>query len=116
MSKTIKERAVRFGCIAKEKSLLKKDVCNDEFREFWDNVSLSQPNGVLFRGIPEYVSEVCCQAYITGATEQRKIDIEKACEWLEIHSFEFIELVSLHGVGADCSKIIKMFKKAMEEE
>lgn len=79
MSKTIKERAVRFGCIAKEMSSLKEDVCNEEFREFWDNVSLSQPNGVSFHGIPEYVSEVCCQAYITGATKQRAIDYAKAC-------------------------------------
>lgn len=80
MSKTIIERAVRLGCIVKEKSSLQKDACNDEFREFWDNVSLSQPNGVSFHGIPEYVSEVCCQAYIAGATEQRKIDIDNACE------------------------------------
>lgn len=56
LSKTIEERAVRLGCIAKETSSLKEDVCNEEFREFWDNVSLSQPNGVSFRGIPEYVT------------------------------------------------------------
>lgn len=55
------------------------------------------------------------QTYIEIATEQRKIDIDNACEWLEVHSFEFIELVSLYGVGADCSQIIKQFKKALEE-
>lgn len=55
------------------------------------------------------------KVYKHSADEQRKIDIEKACEWLEVHSYEFIELVSLHGVGADCSQIIKQFKKALEE-
>lgn len=105
MSKTIEERAVRLGCIAKENSLLKNDACNEELREFWNNVSLSQQNGVSFRGIPEYVSEACCQAYIKGATDQREIDIEKACEWLK-HGGYFV----------NNTETLEDFKKAMEEE
>jgi len=29
---------------------------------------------------------VCECAYVAGATEQRTIDIDKACEWLKNHS------------------------------
>lgn len=53
--------------------------------------------------------------YLAGHYKGQQRMIDKACEWLEVHSFEFIELVSRHGVGADCSQIIKQFKKAMEE-
>lgn len=53
--------------------------------------------------------------YLAGHYKGQQRMIENACEWLEVHSFEFIELVSLHGVGADCSQIIKQFKKAMED-
>lgn len=54
--------------------------------------------------------------YLAGHFQGQQRMKEKACEWLEVHSFEFIELVSLHGVGADCSHIIKQFKKALEGE
>lgn len=54
--------------------------------------------------------------YIAGHYKGQQRMIEKACEWLEVHSFEFIELVSLHGVGVDYSQLFKQFKKAMEEE
>lgn len=42
------------------------------------------------------------QAYIIGATEQRAIDIEKACEWLR--SRNVLTEASIEG-----------FRKAMEE-
>ncbi|MCQ2348951.1 MAG: hypothetical protein MJZ98_00555 [Paludibacteraceae bacterium] len=54
--------------------------------------------------------------YLAGHCQGQQYMIDKAVEWLEVHSFEFIELVSLHGVGADCSQVISQFKKAMEEE
>lgn len=53
--------------------------------------------------------------YLAGYYKGKQRTIDKACEWLEVHSYEFIELVSLYGVGADCSQIIKQFKKAMED-
>lgn len=31
----------------------------------------------------------CKEAYIEGAKEQQKIDIEKACEWLKANSYAF---------------------------
>lgn len=54
--------------------------------------------------------------YLAGHFQGQQRMIEKAREWLEVHSFEFIELASRHGVGVDYSQIIKQFKKAMEEE
>lgn len=48
-----------------------------------------------------------CNAYIKGATEQHKIDIDKACEYLRIHIF---------GHYPTREKIVNDFRKAMEEE
>ena len=49
--------------------------------------------------------ELC---YKKGAKEQRKIDIDKACEWLEEHLYE--EMFDL-----PFNNWIELFKKAMEE-
>lgn len=46
-----------------------------------DNVVITQPNGMTFNGLPEYIGNVASQAYKDGATEQRKIDVDKACKW-----------------------------------
>lgn len=45
-------------------------------------------------------------AYIKGATEQRKIDIEKACEWMA--NFKFREEFPLYDYVGN-------FRKAMGE-
>lgn len=50
----------------------------------------------------------CYKGYVQGATEQREIDIEKACEWLKEHLGTDLLLVN--------HNMIEEFKKAMEEE
>lgn len=46
--------------------------------------------------------------YIKGATEQRKIDIDKACEWL----WQNIEQCIFEDMALD--EILQEFRKAME--
>lgn len=59
--------------------------------------------------------EYCLRDYIKGATEQKVIDIDKACEWLEAFCCEI-------GCKYDCNfdDIIvggpKRLRKAMEEQ
>ena len=53
--------------------------------------------------------EYCLRDYIKGATEQKVIDIDKACEWLE----------RANSALPPCYKMFKVnienFRKAMEE-
>ena len=46
-------------------------------------------------------------AYRDGATEQREIDIDKACEWLED---ELCHYDDINGIA-----FVERFRKAMEE-
>ena len=48
--------------------------------------------------------DYCQQDYIAGATEQKAIDIDKACEWLNENA--------RHPLSADMRR---KFRKAMEE-
>lgn len=49
--------------------------------------------------------------FIKGATEQKAIDIDKACEWLT-------ELFNRddYGLGVHTEKVISRFRKAMEQD
>ena len=38
--------------------------------------------------IPAYIADVAEESYIAGATEQKAIDIKKACEWLDNYLME----------------------------
>ena len=49
-----------------------------------------------------------CRAYVRGATEQKAIDIDKACEWLENNLREYGIILFGHWESD--------FRKAMEEE
>ena len=50
-----------------------------------------------------------CRAYVRGATEQKAIDIDKACEWLERANSALPPCYKMFGVN------IENFRKAMEE-
>ena len=53
--------------------------------------------------VDEYPADiVAVSAYIAGAEEQKRIDIDKACEWLKARTI----------LTEDC---IEVFRKAMEE-
>lgn len=56
-----------------------------------------------------------CRAYVRGATEQKAIDIDKACEWLGPH---LAEVADLYDSTADLLlRLVKEnFRKAMEKE
>lgn len=47
------------------------------------------------------------EGYIKGATEQKAIDIDKACEWLKMHLAEWSLIDDMD---------LENFRKAMEEE
>lgn len=51
--------------------------------------------------------------YIQGATDQQKIDIDKACKWLYKNRQNY-DYINTDGDVYDLS-LIKDFKKAMEE-
>lgn len=55
--------------------------------------------------------EYCLRDYIKGATEQKVIDIEKACEWLSNYFVFEHEAMSAQG----CDAFLRAFRKAMEE-
>lgn len=63
------------------------------------------------RGICRDVAE---RAYIQGATDQRKIDIDKACEWLR-QCITFQHPDYRHPVPFFDEEDIESFKRAMEE-
>lgn len=54
------------------------------------------------------------KAYIQGAEEQRKIDIEKACEWLK-KNYQNLDYINYEGDLFDIS-LVEDFRKAMEED
>lgn len=56
------------------------------------------------------------QGYICGATEQRKIDIDKACEWLDENLIGYTDYDHLNGINIDYGQLNKQLRKAMEEE
>ena len=53
--------------------------------------------------------DYCLRDYIKGATEQKAIDIDKACEWLERANSALPPCYKMFEVN------IKNFRKAMEE-
>lgn len=57
------------------------------------------------------------EGYIKGATEQREIDIKKACEWLNEILYEYVSTTT-NGLYEEFTKeeFIEVFRKAMEEE
>ena len=72
---------------------------------------------------PRYVVNRCRDAYIAGATEQKAIDIEKACEWLEENARDYACATIRCPYGEEeeiiCDvhrEIVEDFRKAMEEE
>lgn len=68
------------------------------------------------RLIPKRLHELSTVCYINGATEQRKHDIEKACEWIGENLIEFVDYDHLNGIDIDYGQLNKQFRKAMEEE
>ena len=69
-------------------------------------------NEDLVQGTDGY--EYCLRDYIKGATEQKVIDIDKACEWIK-ENFEYyvdVEVSSYYTYG---DKFVDDFRKAMEE-
>ena len=70
-----------------------------------------------------YVVNRYRDAYIAGATEQKAIDIEKACEWLEENARDYACATIRCPYGEEeeiiCDvhrEIVEDFRKAMEEE
>ena len=64
-----------------------------------------------------------CRAYVRGATEQKAIDIDKACEWLEENARDYACATIRCPYGEEeeiiCDvhrEIVEDFRKAMEEE
>ena len=53
--------------------------------------------------------DYCLRDYIKGATEQKAIDIDKACEWLERANSALPPCYKMFEVN------IENFRKAMEE-
>lgn len=67
-------------------------------------------NSFRYLNLEDYDDGLRCgrnEGYIKGATEQREIDIEKACEYLRFHIF---------GHYPTREKIIEDFRKAMKGE
>ena len=64
-----------------------------------------------------------CRAYVRGATEQKAIDIDKACEWLKENARDYACATIRCPYGEEeeiiCDvhqEIVEDFRKAMEEE
>ena len=57
--------------------------------------------------------EYCLRDYIKGATEQKEIDIEKACKWLKEQVYQEYGGGPLERLIPDT--MIEEFRKAMEE-
>lgn len=58
--------------------------------------------------------EYCLRDYIKGATEQKVIDIDKACEWIK-KNFEYYVDVEVSSYYTYEDKFVDDFRKAMEE-
>ena len=63
-----------------------------------------------------------CRAYVKGATDQKAIDIDKACEWLEENARDYACATIRCPYGEEeeiiCDvhrEIVEDFRKAMEE-
>ena len=68
------------------------------------------------------IADVAEESYIAGATEQKAIDIEKACEWLEENARDYACATIRCPYGEEeeiiCDvhrEIVEDFRKAMEE-
>ena len=59
--------------------------------------------------------EYCLRDYIKGATEQKVIDIDKACEWIK-ENFEYYVDVEVSSYYTYDDKFVDDFRKAMEDE
>ena len=68
-------------------------------------------NEDLVQGTDGY--EYCLRDYIKGATEQKVIDIDKACEWLKEQVYQEYGGGPLERLIPDT--MIEDFRKAMEE-
>ena len=55
-----------------------------------------------------------CRAYVKGATDQKALDIDKACEWLKEQVYQEYSGGPLERLIPDT--MIEEFRKAMEEE
>lgn len=77
------------------------------------------------KSVPELIKingnyvECWRNGYIRGATEQKQIDIDKACEWLAEHAkaFGYAEATDVWEATYkyDSNLLVEQFKKAMEE-
>lgn len=70
-------------------------------------------------GHPEEIDEFSSatikrQAFIDGAKEQKKIDIDKACEWLK-NNYRNLDYINYEGDLFDLT-LVKDFRKSMEDE
>ena len=72
--------------------------------------------------IPAYIVSEQQRAYIAGATEQKAIDIDKACEWLKENARDYACATVRCPYGEEeeiiCDvhlEIVEDFRKAMEE-
>ena len=79
------------------------------------------PDYILYSEVG-YVVNRYRDAYIAGATEQKAIDIEKACEWLEENARDYACATIRCPYGEEeeiiCDvhrEIVEDFRKAMEE-
>ena len=59
--------------------------------------------------------DYCLRDYIKGATEQKAIDIEKACEWLGVHLAEVADRYD-STAGLLLRFVKENFRIAMEKE
>ena len=59
--------------------------------------------------------DMVCRAYVKGATDQKAIDIDKACEWLGPHLAEVADRYD--STASLLLRLVKEnFRKAMERE
>lgn len=66
----------------------------------------------------QYTGNVMYEAcFIDGAYDQRQIEIEKACEWLNEILYKFVP-TTINGICEELTKeeFIKAFRKTMEDE
>ena len=70
--------------------------------ELMNTLPVDEPKGLVY------------EAYKKGASDQRKIDIEKACEWLSTLPEQLDVYEDSHYV-IDRDTLIEQFKQTMEE-
>ena len=63
---------------------------------------------------PTHLSSKQRRAYAIGATEQKAIDIEKACEWIK-ENFEYYVDVEVSSYYTYDDKFVDDFRTFMEE-